>query len=103
MCSLHVFLYLCISLSALFVYPMFLFSCASRRMAFFILQLGYHIYMSIYTHFLFLDALQISEVVNSMKDLIDYSKNTRTGPMGELLVIFLSLKFLLVLIIRRYR
>ncbi|KAL8225637.1 hypothetical protein R6Q57_018194 [Mikania cordata] len=27
--------------------------------------------------------LQISEVVNSMKDLIDYSRETRTGPMGK--------------------
>lgn len=27
--------------------------------------------------------LQISEVVNSMKDLIDYSRETGTGPMGE--------------------
>ncbi|CAJ1971980.1 unnamed protein product [Sphenostylis stenocarpa] len=26
--------------------------------------------------------LQISEVVNSMKDLIDYSRETKTGPMG---------------------
>lgn len=28
--------------------------------------------------------LQISEVVNSMKDLIDYSRNTKTGPMESL-------------------
>ncbi|KOM48580.1 hypothetical protein LR48_Vigan07g228400 [Vigna angularis] len=28
--------------------------------------------------------LQISEVVNSMKDLIDYSRETRTGPMDSL-------------------
>lgn len=27
--------------------------------------------------------LQISEVVNSMKDLIDYSRETRTGPVGK--------------------
>ena len=27
--------------------------------------------------------LQISEVVNSMKDLIDYSRETETGPMGK--------------------
>lgn len=26
--------------------------------------------------------LQISEVVNSMKDLIDYSRETRMGPIG---------------------
>lgn len=26
---------------------------------------------------------QISEVVNSMKDLIDYSRETRTGPIGK--------------------
>lgn len=36
--------------------------------------------------------LQISEVVNSMKDLIDYSRETRTGPMGK----FCSFMFLLV-------
>lgn len=29
--------------------------------------------------------LQISEVVNSMKDLIDYSKETKTGPMDSLI------------------
>ncbi|CAN6475889.1 unnamed protein product [Victoria cruziana] len=29
--------------------------------------------------------LQISEVVNSMKDLIDYSRETRTGPMASLI------------------
>ncbi|ERN19874.1 transcriptional corepressor SEUSS [Amborella trichopoda] len=29
--------------------------------------------------------LQISEVVNSMKDLIDYSQETRTGPMASLI------------------
>ena len=28
--------------------------------------------------------LQISEVVNSMKDLIDYSRETGIGPMGKL-------------------
>lgn len=28
--------------------------------------------------------LQISEVVNSMKDLIDYSREVGTGPMGKL-------------------
>lgn len=26
---------------------------------------------------------QISEVVNSMKDLIDFSRETGTGPMGK--------------------
>jgi len=30
--------------------------------------------------------MQISEVVNSMKDLIDYSRETGTGPMGKLIV-----------------
>ena len=35
--------------------------------------------------------LQISEVVNSMKDLIDYSRETGTGPMGKLSAIFSSL------------
>lgn len=36
--------------------------------------------------------LQISEVVNSMKDLIDYSRETGTGPMGkqESLLLILS-------------
>lgn len=29
--------------------------------------------------------MQISEVVNSMKDLIDYSRETGTGPMGKLI------------------
>lgn len=33
--------------------------------------------------------LQISEVVNSMKDLIDYSRETRTGPMGKLMIFLL--------------
>lgn len=28
--------------------------------------------------------MQISEVVNSMKDLIDYSRETGAGPMGKL-------------------
>ena len=28
--------------------------------------------------------MQISEVVNSMKDLIDYSRESGTGPMGKL-------------------
>lgn len=28
-------------------------------------------------------AMQISEVVNSMKDLIDYSRESGTGPMGK--------------------
>ncbi len=37
--------------------------------------------------------MQISEVVNSMKDLIDYSRETNTGPMGKFDVNFLSLKF----------
>lgn len=31
-----------------------------------------------------LGMLQISEVVNSMKDLIDYSRVTGTGPMGKI-------------------
>lgn len=30
--------------------------------------------------------LQISEVVNGMKDLIDYSRETGTGPMGKFLL-----------------
>ncbi|KAF9599714.1 hypothetical protein IFM89_001660 [Coptis chinensis] len=35
--------------------------------------------------------LQISEVVNSMKDLIDYSRETGTGPMGTMVIdIFVS-------------
>lgn len=34
--------------------------------------------------FYFLGTMQISEVVNSMKDLIDYSRETGTGPMGKL-------------------
>lgn len=38
--------------------------------------------------------MQISEVVNSMKDLIDYSRNTKTGPMGKFDVNFLSVKLL---------
>jgi len=33
--------------------------------------------------------LQISEVVNSMKDLIDYSRETGTGPMGKLMTFLL--------------
>jgi hypothetical protein len=33
--------------------------------------------------------LQISEVVNSMKDLIDYSRETWTGPMGKLTICLL--------------
>ena len=33
--------------------------------------------------------LQISEVVNSMKDLIDYSRETGTGPMGKLTICLL--------------
>jgi hypothetical protein len=33
--------------------------------------------------------LQISEVVNSMKDLIDYSRETGTGPMGKLMICLL--------------
>lgn len=36
---------------------------------------------------------QISEVVNSMKDLIDYSRETGTGPMGKMDVMFLLLLF----------
>ncbi|XP_071715513.1 transcriptional corepressor SEUSS-like [Rutidosis leptorrhynchoides] len=32
----------------------------------------------------YIRCLQISEVVNSMKDLIDYSRETRTGPMESL-------------------
>ena len=28
-------------------------------------------------------SLQISKVINSMKDLIDYSRETGTGPMGK--------------------
>lgn len=32
------------------------------------------------------NSLQISEVVNSMKDLIDYSRETGTGPMGKLIL-----------------
>lgn len=39
------------------------------------------------TNFCF--AVQISEVVNSMKDLIDYSRITGTGPMGKLRVMSL--------------
>ena len=39
----------------------------------------------------FLFILQISEVVNSMKDLIDYSRETRTGPMGKSIIyLFIS-------------
>lgn len=37
--------------------------------------------------------LQIAEVVNSMKDLIDYSRQTRTGPMGMLFLILLPFFF----------
>ncbi|KAJ8477022.1 hypothetical protein OPV22_020749 [Ensete ventricosum] len=33
----------------------------------------------------YIRCLQISEVVNSMKDLIDYSRETRTGPMDSLI------------------
>ncbi|KAF5444634.1 hypothetical protein F2P56_033753 [Juglans regia] len=40
--------------------------------------------------------LQISEVVNSMKDLIDYSWEKGTGPMGKFPANFLSLKLLLL-------
>lgn len=72
---------------------------ASRRITFLIVQLSCHIYLFIYFLFLFLDTFQISEVVNSMKDLIDYSRNTGTGPMGELHVIFSSFNFLLVVIL----
>lgn len=32
--------------------------------------------------------LQISEVVNSMKDLIDYSRETGTGPMGKFAIVY---------------
>jgi hypothetical protein len=34
--------------------------------------------------------MQISEVVNSMKDLIDYSRETGTGPMGKFIVYVLD-------------
>lgn len=34
----------------------------------------------------FTATLQISEVVNSMKDLIDYSRETGAGPMGKLII-----------------
>lgn len=39
--------------------------------------------------YFFLVMLQISEVVNSMKDLIDYSRETGTGPMGKIIVYWL--------------
>lgn len=38
--------------------------------------------------------MQISEVVNSMKDLIDYSRETGTGPMGKFNVLNLSISSL---------
>jgi cytochrome b len=37
-------------------------------------------------HLLLLFMMQISEVVNSLKDLIDHSRETGTGPMGKLMV-----------------
>lgn len=39
--------------------------------------------------YVFFFVLQISEVVNSMKDLIDYSRETGTGPMGKLTICLL--------------
>ncbi|KAG6508172.1 hypothetical protein ZIOFF_033543 [Zingiber officinale] len=44
--------------------------------------------------------LQISEVVNSMKDLIDFSKETGAGPMGKLFVV-LILQYSLITFPRR--
>lgn len=41
-----------------------------------------------------LAGLQIAEVVNVMKDLIDYSQLTGKGPIGKLYTKFLSFGFI---------
>lgn len=33
--------------------------------------------------FTFVDSLQIADVVNSMKDLMDFCRDQKKGPMGE--------------------
>lgn len=47
----------------------------------------------------FLVSFQISEVVNCMKDLIDYSKETRSGPMGKLRASYPLFNFTLLVFI----
>lgn len=57
----------------------------------------------LFIHFLdisFSDAFQISEVVNSMKDLIDYSRETGTGPMGKLYIISPGFTFFMLINLR---